>query len=277
MPIVTTDDTELYYECTGDGPRLLFLLGSGSTVEGSRLLLDLFGARFQLLVADYRGMGRSGPTGGPYDMATCASDVLTVVDAVGWGSARVCGLSFGGMVAQEVAVTAPDRVERLALLCTSAGGAGGSSYPLHELEELDRADRDRVARRLLDTRFDDEWLAAHPDDRALCEMLAARADGAGAESRRGAAEQFEARRHHDVWDRLGAITCPTFVACGHYDGIAPPGNSRAIASRIEHAELHVYDGGHAFVAQDRTSLPEVFRFLSGPVATPPPPSSGSRG
>jgi pimeloyl-ACP methyl ester carboxylesterase len=277
MPIVTTDDSELYYERSGDGPRLLFLLGSGSTIEGSRLLLDPFGARFQLLVSDYRGMGRSGPTGGPYDMATCASDALTVMDAVGWESARVCGLSFGGMVAQELAVTAPDRVERLALLCTSAGGAGGSSYPLHELEELDRAERDRVARQLLDTRFDDEWLASHPGDRALCEMLATRADGAGAESRRGAAEQFEARRHHDVWDRLGAITCPTFVACGRHDGIAPPDNSRAIASRIDHADLHVYDGGHVFVVQDRTSLPELFRFLSEPSSAPRSTAVGGRG
>ena len=53
------------------------------------------------------------------------------------------GISFGGMVAQELAVTAPERVERLALLCTSPGGAGGSSYPLHELAALAPEERNR--------------------------------------------------------------------------------------------------------------------------------------
>ena len=54
------------------------------------------------------------------------------------------GVSFGGMVAQELAVTWPERVERLALLCTSPGGAGGASYPLHELAALPEAERERL-------------------------------------------------------------------------------------------------------------------------------------
>ena len=54
------------------------------------------------------------------------------------GPCRVVGVSFGGMVAQELAVTWPERVERLALLCTSPGGAGGASYPLHELADSRR-------------------------------------------------------------------------------------------------------------------------------------------
>ena len=62
------------------------------------------------------------------------------------------GVSFGGMVAQELAVRHPRRVARLVLACTSPGGAGGSSYPLHELAEL--PDEERVSRslELADTR-----------------------------------------------------------------------------------------------------------------------------
>jgi pimeloyl-ACP methyl ester carboxylesterase len=66
-----------------------------------------------------------------------------------------------------------------------------------------------------------------------------------------------------VWDRLSTITSPTFVACGRYDGIAPPRNSAAIASRIAGAELNEYEGGHAFFAQDPRSVPDVTRFLLG--------------
>ncbi len=69
-------------------------------------------------------------------MADYAADALALLDAVGWDTCRVVGVSFGGMVAQELAVTAPERVERLALCCTSPGGVGGASYPLQELAAL---------------------------------------------------------------------------------------------------------------------------------------------
>ena len=58
------------------------------------------------------------------------------------------------------------------------------------------------------------------------------------------------------------ITCPTFVAAGRFDGIAPLANSEAIASRVPGATLHVYEGGHAFFAQDPRALPEVIDFLA---------------
>jgi len=277
MPLVATTGTDVYYERAGHGPRLLFILGSSSTIDGSRLLLDQFVPRFDLVVHDHRGMGRSGPASGSYGMAECAADALSVMDDVGWGAARVVGLSFGGMVAQELAVTEPSRVDVLALLCTSAGGAGGSSYPLHELEALPTEDRNVALRQLMDTRFDDEWLASHPGDRRLLQLLAGGDDGLagpGGQGARGVTEQLRARSQHDVWDRLGAITCPTLVACGRYDGIAPPGNSRAIASRVEHAELRIYDGGHPFIAQDPRSIPEIIGFLSGSTPLTPAPEPG---
>jgi pimeloyl-ACP methyl ester carboxylesterase len=71
-----------------------------------------------------------------------------------------------------------------------------------------------------------------------------------------------ARSRHDVVARLGAITAPTLVAAGRYDGIAPLPNSEAIASRVPSAELRVYEGGHAFFAQDAKALPEIFEFLA---------------
>ncbi|MGA2835282.1 MAG: alpha/beta hydrolase [Acidimicrobiales bacterium] len=261
MPIARVDDVDLSFEVTGTGPRLLFLNGSGQTIDASRPLLSLFGRDVTLLAFDQRGLGSSSPAPGPYGMDRCAADALGLMDAVGWDRARVVGVSFGGMVAQELAVTAPGRVERLALLCTSPGGAGGSSYPLHELEELAPDRRAEVRRTLIDTRFDQAWLGSHPGDRALVDLLGRRDDDDPlvASGRRA---QLEARRGHDVWDRLGAVTSPTFVGCGRFDPIAPMANSEGIASRVPGAELHVYEGGHAFFVQDRTALPEILAFLA---------------
>jgi pimeloyl-ACP methyl ester carboxylesterase len=269
MPNLKIQDADLYFERRGAGRRLLFLNGSGATIESSELLIGVFAAAFDLVVSDYRGLGRSSPSRRPYGMSECAADALAVMDAVGWATAAVIGVSFGGMVAQELAVSAPRRVERLALLCTSSGGEGGSSYPLHELAGLTDTERSRVGSQLLDTRFDDAWLASHPRDRSLVAMMADRSRVPDIEQQRGRQEQLEARRTHDVWDRLPSIVCPTFVACGRYDGIAPAGNSEAIASRIAGAELHTYEGGHAFLAQDPDSIPAVISFLTE-TGTPPP-------
>jgi 3-oxoadipate enol-lactonase len=64
-----------------------------------------------------------------------------------------------------------------------------------------------------------------------------------------------------VWDRLSAITCPTLVTYGDYDGIAPAQNSAAIASRVQAAELRGYHGGHGFLFQDPAAMPSLVEFL----------------
>jgi 3-oxoadipate enol-lactonase len=261
MSTVEANGVKLYYERHGTGPRLLFLNGSGTTIETTRAMFSMFDPSFDFLTLDARGLGLSSPVTRPYAMADLAADALAVMDAEGWDSACVLGVSFGGMVAQELAVTAPERVERLALLCTSPGGPDRSSYPLHELEALPAERRSQLLRQLIDTRFDDAWLGAHPNDAALAAMLASQEPEPDPQRRQGVLEQLAARRTHDVWDRLSAITSPTFIGCGRYDGIAPPVNSEAMASVIAGAELHEYEGGHLFFVQDPRSVPDVIEFL----------------
>jgi pimeloyl-ACP methyl ester carboxylesterase len=264
VPAALVNDIELFYERWGEGPRLLYLNGSGATIATTELLIKLFTGDFDTLVHDQRGLGASAIPLGPYEMADYAADAIALLDHVGWARARVVGISFGGMVAQELAVTAPERVERLALLCTSPGGAGGASYPLHELATMPVEEARAKGTQLLDTRFTPEWLATHDGDRGLAEMMAARRSGTKSdEQQRGEAEQLAARSRHDVCDRLGRVTAPTLVACGRYDGIAPPANGEYIASRIPDAELRMYEGGHAFFAQDPAAVPEVLTFLRG--------------
>src|SRR5204862_6925559 len=117
---------------------------------------------------------------------------------------------------------------------------------------------------LLDTRFTPGWLAEHPSDQSLVGFMVSRAGPASTGERaRGEHEQLMARSRHDVTDRLGAIACPTLVASGRYDGIAPVVNGEAIAQRVPDAELRVYEGGHAFFVQDPKALPEILDFLAG--------------
>jgi 3-oxoadipate enol-lactonase len=264
MPTLHRDDNAIYYEVRGSGPRLLLCNGSGATIAGTELLIDALAKHFEVAVHDQRCLGRSSIPDAQPTMADYGADALALLDQLGWDTANVFGISFGGMVALELAVTHPQRIDRLALLCTSAGGAGGSSYPLHDLATWPLDERIAQSIRNMDTRFTDEWLATHPFDQRLVDNLIERSRAPkDDETRRGELLQLEARAHHDVWERLDRITCPTFVACGATDGQAPPTNSEAIHRRIASSELHVYDGGHLFVWQDRTALPEITAFLRG--------------
>lgn len=260
----TINGIGVYFERRGSGPSVLLLNGSASTLDDSAVIVDVLAGRCDVVAHDQRGLGHTAIPPGPYSMADYAADALGVMDHVGWDRCRVVGISFGGMVALELAVTWPERVERLALLCTSPGGAGGSSYPLHELGALPPAEQAATGLSLLDTRFTPEWLATHPSDQGLVEMMVARrAQKLSVDEQRGRAEQLAARAHHDVCDRLDRITCPTLVAGGRFDGIAPPPNSEAIASRIAGADLRFYEGGHAFLAQDPAAFADVLDFLAG--------------
>ena len=188
-------------------------------------------------------------------MADFAADALALADHFSWQRFALIGISFGGMVAQEIAIAAPGRVTRMVLACTSSGGPGGSSAPLHEVLSLPEDER---AERLID--LVDARSATDP---LLRVQIAQRLAAVLVDPDEGARRQLEARRHHDAFARLRAITAPTLVAAGRHDKLAPLANSHALAVAIPNARLEVFEGGHAFLDQDPRAWPAVSAFLSG--------------
>lgn len=265
MPFARVGEIDLYYERRGDGPRLLFIGGTGGDLrQQPNVFAGPLARSFDLLAYDQRGLGRSSKPDTRYTMHHYADDAAALLDALGWSSACVVGVSFGGMVGQELAIRHPGRVERLVLACTSSGGEGGASYPLHELADLDPREAATRSIEVGDTRYDAAWRAAEPEAfERMLEMYMARGAGAATESEAatGARLQLEARRHHDTWHELPRIACPTYVCGGRYDGIAPPENLKALASRIPRATLRLFEGGHLFMVQDREAIPSMVDFL----------------
>ncbi len=78
----------------------------------------------------------------------------------------------------------------------------------------------------------------------------------------GAQRQLDARKHHNTWDRLPDIICPTLICGGIYDGIALPATQEKLAAQIPNAELAMFDGGHLFMIQDKTAIPTMLDFLN---------------
>jgi len=265
MPMVQAGAVELYYERAGAGPPLLFISGTGGDLRNKPNVFDgPFARSFDLLGYDQRGLGRSAKPDIDYAMADYADDAAALLDAVGWSAAKVVGVSFGGMVAQELAIRHPGKVERLVLACTSPGGKGGASYPFHEIQHLKGEARARFLIPVSDTRRDAAWAAANPAAYAQLVALGS-ADPFADEPDHamGARRQLEARAGHDTWERLGQIACPTLIAAGRHDGVALPATQERMAGRIPGAELRFFEGGHLFMLQDRAALPAMTEFLLG--------------
>jgi 3-oxoadipate enol-lactonase len=264
LPIAALPNLKLYFERAGNGPRLLFISGTGGDLRNKPNVFDGPLARgFDLVAYDQRGLGRSDKPDQPYSMADYADDAAALMTAMRWQTAHVIGVSFGGMVAQELVLRHPQRVERLVLACTSPGGAGGASYPFHEIEHLQGETRARHLIPISDARRDAAWAAANPEaHRQLVELTAADpfADDPG--RREGAARQLAARAAHDAWDRLDQIRCPVLIAAGRYDGIALPETQQRMAARIPRATLRFFEGGHLFMLQDRAAVPAMAAFLT---------------
>jgi 3-oxoadipate enol-lactonase len=264
MPTAEVNGLNIYYERAGAGEPLLFISGTGGDLRNKPNQFDgPLGKAFDMLSYDQRGLGRSDKPDRRYSMADYADDAAALMAHQGWDSAHVVGVSFGGMVAQELALRHPQRVRRLVLACTSPGGAGGASYPFHEIEHLSGEPRAKHLIPISDIRRDDAWAAANPEAYAkLVELSAADpfADEPGRKA--GAHRQLEARADHDTWDRLAQIACPTLIAAGRYDGVARPETQEKMAGRIPNATLKFFEGGHLFMVQDRTATPAMVEFLT---------------
>ncbi|HVJ54078.1 MAG TPA: alpha/beta hydrolase [Aliidongia sp.] len=268
MPFVQRGDIALHYQMVGAGPRLLVITGTGGDLRRRPGILDSpLAQRFSLLAYDQRGLGQSSKPDRAYSMEEYAEDAAFLLGEIGWDSAAVLGISFGGMVAQELALRHPAKVERLALACTSPGGAGGASYPLHELIGLDIETRSRHLMGIADTRLDAAWVAADPAraaamlDGAIAAMRPIDPDDAAVEI--GARRQLEARIGHDTFDRLPQLRMPVGIFGGKYDGIALPATQKRMQRQIPGSTLRFFEGGHQFLLQDPAAAPAIGEFLAG--------------
>jgi 3-oxoadipate enol-lactonase len=266
MPFTRVRDLDMYYELHGTtGPQVLLISGTGGDLRANPLRgRGELEAHCTVLMYDQRGLGQTSKPDRPYSMADYADDAAALLDALGWQRCHVVGVSFGGMVAQHLALRHPARIDRLVLACTSPGGAGGSSFDLLALDGLPVDERTKRWLPLLDTRND-----ASTDPPTLAPGLAPILDGLARmqqagdpASAMGQRRQLEARADHDVWDDLPRITAPTLVIGGRYDAQAPVENVERLASRIPGARLRLFDGGHVFFLQDPTAWPAVVEFLT---------------
>lgn len=265
MPFAQIGDLRIYHELVGQGPNLLYISGTAGDLRNRpNVFTSSLAGHFTILGFDQRGRGQTGKPPGPYSMAGFADDAAGLIDFIGWQKCHVIGMSFGGMVAQELALRHRNKVERMVLGCTASGGAGGASFPLHELEALAPEEQVRRAIRRTDKRRDDSWAMNNPDQYTKLfdgQLAAMTRHDDDQDQRQGAHEQLAARGRHDTWDRLPQLDIPVLVCGGKYDGQAEPAVVENLAARIPGAELAFFEGGHMFAVQDPAAHAAMIQFL----------------
>jgi pimeloyl-ACP methyl ester carboxylesterase len=254
MPTAHNGDTELFYETTGDGPTVAFVEPAGYGAWCWSWLVDGLGERFERLVWDLRGTGRSDAPEGPCDVATLASDLEAVLAAHGAGDVHLVGAGLGGMVALEHARRG-NRADALALLGTTADGSRVDAGALDALA----APRDdpSALRESLREAFSAGVVDDHPE--IIDRIVGWRADDdaalAGWEAQRAAMTDY-ARK--DIYE----VTTPTLVCHGRADAVVPVDAGERLAADLPRGEFRPVDAGHLVAVEEPAVVEdELFAFL----------------
>jgi pimeloyl-ACP methyl ester carboxylesterase len=257
MEKVTVGDIDMCYQVIGEGHPLVMIMGLTANMDWwDPELLESLSKRYRVLIFDNRGAGRTDAPPGEFTIKQFADDTAGLMDALGFDHAHVMGVSMGGMIAQELVLNYPERVDNLVLCVTFCGGQETVPASQEVLDKLIKRPPtpEEQAKQTLTLLFPEEWLETHKeyfDGFLEIYMRAPTTD-------ENALRQFMACANFSDYDRLPLIDKPTLVACGAEDILIPPENSRIIADRIPGAKLVEYEGaGHGFINQYREEFTPV--------------------
>jgi pimeloyl-ACP methyl ester carboxylesterase len=233
------------YRVQGEGPPLALVMGYRlGSAAWPVAFIEQLASRFTVITFDNRGTGQSDKPVEGYAIANMARDICGLLDRLGLDEVNMLGYSMGGAIAQEFVRQFPERVSKLILCATLAGGpqatyAKGSV--VNVMRDLDGLSPEQAARRIWKVTYAPCYLERH---QTLAEEQMRR-EIALPTPLHAADLQFQAFAEFDGSQALSRIRCPTMVLSGDLDQLIPPQNSLTIAPQIPNAKLFVIAGaGH---------------------------------
>jgi pimeloyl-ACP methyl ester carboxylesterase len=245
---------KLQYETHGGGKPLILIPGFASGAWTWFRQIEELSKHFQVITFDPRGIGKS-KIENPLDavnlsLETFVMDVLMILNALEIEKANVLGASFGGFVAQEFALKFPDRLNKLILACTSAGGANHVRPDIEILRSFTPDPNLTVGERIrkfIRPAFTDEFNANHAGEvEKVCQM---RESNEVAQAVYLA--QLQVAFSFNTADKLGEIQNETLVITGDKDTVVPMQNSVNLAEKLPNAKLKIIENGsHMFFVEN---------------------------
>ncbi len=244
-------------------PWLVLIQGMGLDRLGWGPVLRDLRRHFRLVLVDNRGSGCSGQPADSFSVADMAGDIVAVLDSAGIGRAHVLGASLGGMVAQELAITRPERVDGLVLASTSPGWPFAYPMPAGSVRLIAAASgmtAEAARRRHTENALSACAVRRRPElVNRLMELQGSRPADAATLSAQAAAGARYVSGLRQAW-----IRARTLVLHGGADAVVDPRNGKLLAERIPGARLVTFPAlGHLLFWEDPAGFAEaVTSFLS---------------
>ena len=259
MSEAINDGVRIAYEVLGEGEPVLLVHGLGYDRHGWGPLPVLLAEDFQVLIFDNRGVGESDVPEGPYAVSQMAADAVAVLDAAGVDRAHVLGVSLGGYIAQEIALTYPGRVRKLVLGSTAPGGTRSHPMPQAGLDAFGRfptMEREAGLRLMVENSLGARGVRERPE--LVEEIFAYRLERAPTLA--GWQAQAYAGATFDAYDRIAGIAAPTLVIQGGDDTVVDPRNAGLLGELIPGARVEVVpERGHLVVWEEAELLAPIVR------------------
>ncbi len=236
MNKIRANGIDIRYAIAGQGPWLLLAHSLATDLSLWDDQMVALTARFRVLRFDTRGHGGSSAPDMAYDFPLLASDAIDLMDGLGIDKAQFVGISMGGMIAQHVALAAPERIDRLVLVSTT------SSYPPEaramwgdRIAAVRAQGMEPLVAPTLERWFTPPWRQAHPEVMARIGHLIRATPTAGYIG------SGQAIATLDTTSRLPELRCPTLVIAGASDAGTPPAMGRKIAEQVPGARFELID------------------------------------
>jgi pimeloyl-ACP methyl ester carboxylesterase len=261
---IKPENFEIYYESSGAGEPILLIPGFASGAwNWFRQVKDL-SKDFRVITFDPRGIGKSKADKMDLhnlSMQTFVEDVQAILDVLKIEKAHVLGASFGGFVAQEFVLKFPERVNKLILACTTAGGANHVKPDieiLHSFAPDSSLPIGEKIRRFIRPAFTEEFNSEHAAEvEKVCQL---REQNEVAEAVYMA--QLSSAFLLDTESRLGAIKNETLVISGNKDNVVPMQNSINLAAKIPNANLEIIENGsHLFFIENAPEFNQAVKYF----------------
>jgi 3-oxoadipate enol-lactonase len=250
MAIAKAGEISIYYEIHGKGESLVLIPPYTSNSIVWMRQIPFFAQDYQVITLDNRGAGRSDKPDPPYSIEMMTEDLAILLETIGVDRAHLFGISMGGAIAQQFALTYPGKVISLILASTFASQSGPyyvnpgpeAKAFLFDVERRKRLTPQELGQEQLQLMFSPIFINYVMNNPVIFSRLVADQYPAPLH---GITGQSAALKSFDIYERLPEIQAPTLVIHGDSDRLDPIENAHILASRIPHAELAILkNAGH---------------------------------
>ena len=227
----------IHYIVEGEGPFVTLVHGVGGSLSAWDGIAPMLARSFSVVRLDLRGHGRSGRIVGGCSLEDLASDVRRVWDELGIDKTHIAGFSLGGLIAQSLALSDADRIDRLAIISAVAGRTPEERKKVVERLALLKENGIAAVSAAAEERwFTPEFRAAKPEQvrQVMAELLA--------NDRESYAAAYTVFATSDLADRLDGIKLPTLIVTGEHDVGSNARMARLMHERIAGSSLAILPG-----------------------------------